>query len=176
MLEQETNPVGVHPPVPDVDVQAADRLPEGGEDWVGQVLRVWNWCCAARLDDEHGQTNPERIRNVVVGRVGGEGVEMDQEDVCLLKMLDGVVELLDNRSSVNAGKLFLLLTNDIVQDLIWTLQSDLYPTFVVVREAGRRPQRQYGVVNESLMFPRQSQSYLHFIVFVGHSVHGVAFT
>ena len=58
MLEQETNPVGVHPPVPDVDVKATDRLPEGGEDGVGQRGRVGDRPRAARLQHEHRQTVP----------------------------------------------------------------------------------------------------------------------
>ena len=148
--------MSVHPSVPDVDIKTTDRLPEGGKDWVGQVLGVGNRSRASLLDHEHGKTNPERIGNVVVSRVGGEGVKMNQEDVGLLKMLDGVVELLDNGRPVNAGELLLLLTDDVVQDLVWTLQSDLHPAFVVLGEVGRRPQRQNSVVDECLVFPGKS--------------------
>ena len=40
MLENQANPVRVHPPVPDGEVKTAHRLPKLGEDGVGEVLRV----------------------------------------------------------------------------------------------------------------------------------------
>ena len=81
---------------------------------------------------------------------------MNQEDVSLLQMLDGVVELLDDRRPVNAGELLLLLTDDVVQDLVRTLQGDFNPAFVVLGQVGWRPQRQNRVVDEGLMFPWKS--------------------
>ena len=51
---------------------------------------------------------PDGVGYIVVYRGGGEGVEVDQEDVSLLKVLQRCVELLHNRAPEVARKLLLL--------------------------------------------------------------------
>ena len=51
---------------------------------------------------------PDGVGYIVVCRGGGEGVEVDQEDVSLLKVLQRRVELLHNRAPEVARKLLLL--------------------------------------------------------------------
>ena len=109
-----------------------------------------------------------------MGRVGGEGVEMDQEDVCLLKMLDGVVELLDHGRPEDAGELFVLLTDYVVEDLVRALESDLHPALVCLWARGQRPHGGHVVVDEGLMLPGQRELDLHLAVLVGDGVDCVS--
>ena len=51
---------------------------------------------------------PDGVGYVVVCGGGGEGVEVDQEDVSLLEVLQTSVKLLHNRAPEVARKLFLL--------------------------------------------------------------------
>ena len=66
-------------------------------------------------------------------------MEMDQEDVSLLQMVQNVVELLDDCHPKVAGKLFVLLANDVMKNIIGTLNRDLNPAFGPFRTTARRP-------------------------------------
>ena len=88
VLEEEANPVGVHPPVPDVDVQTAHRLPEVGEDRVGEVGGVETGHGTARVDHEQREAVPDGVGDGVVVLVGGEGVQRHQQGVRLLQVGD----------------------------------------------------------------------------------------
>ena len=58
VLQHQADPVGVHPAVPDGQVQAADRLPELGEHRVGEVRRVEDWRGGGGRCGEQGQAVP----------------------------------------------------------------------------------------------------------------------
>ena len=105
--------------MPDVDIQTTDWFPECGELWESS-LNLWDQ--TALLYIKHGQTIPDGVRNVVVSRAAGEAVQVNQENVSLLQLLNSVVEPLHYRCSEDAGELFLLLTDDIKEYLIRTLQ------------------------------------------------------
>ena len=164
----------VHPAVPDVDIEAADWLPERGEDGVGEVGGVGDRGGAAGLDDEQGDPVPDGVGDDVVVGVGGEGVEVDEEDICLLEMLQGVVELLHHGRPEDAGELLVLLADDVVEDLVRALQRDLHAALAGLGAGGQRPHRGHVVVDEGLVLPGQSQLDLHLVVFVSDRVDCVA--
>ena len=166
--------MGVHPSMPDVDVKTANWLPECCEDGMGEVSRVGDWGGAAGLDDEQGDAVPDRVGDDVVVGVGSEGVKVDQEDVSLLQVLEGVVELLDHGRPEDAGELFVLLTDDVIKDLIRALESDLHPALVGLGARGQRPHGGHVVVDEGLMLPGQRQLDLHLAVLVGDGVDCVS--
>ena len=66
------------------------------------------------------------------------------------------------------GELFVLLTDDVVQDLVGALDGHLHSTLVPLR-----PLRPHRVVDEGLVLPGQGQSHLH-LVLDGDRVDGVA--
>ena len=80
-------------------------------------------------------------------------MEMSEENIRLLKLLNGVVKLLDNCCSKNAGELFVFLADYVIKDLIWTLQVDLNPALVVFWSVVCRPQGHHCVVDECLVLP-----------------------
>ena len=88
MLQEEPYPVCVHPPVPDVDIQAAHRLPEVGEYGVGEVRGVESGDGAPGVDHEQREAVPDGVRDGEVVLVGGEGVESYQQCVRLLQVSD----------------------------------------------------------------------------------------
>ena len=160
----------VHPSVPDVDIKTANWLPEFCEDWMGKVRRVGNRDGAAGLDDKQRDSVPDRVGDDVVVSVGREGMKVDQEEVCLLQVLQGVVELLHHSRPEDAGELLVLLADDVVEDLVWTLECDLHTTLVSLGARGQRPHGGHVVVDEGLMLPGQRELDLHLIVLVGHRV------
>ena len=146
--------MGVHPSMPDVDVKTANWFPECCEDGMGEVGRVGHGGCAAGLDHEQGDAIPDRVRDDVVVGVGSERVEVDQQDVCLLQVLEGVVELLDHGRPEDAGELLVLLTDDVIEDLVWALEGDLHTTLVGLGAGGQRPHGGHVVMYKGLMLPR----------------------
>ena len=164
----------VHPSVPNVDVKTTDWLPEFCEDWMGEVCRVGDRHGAASLDDKQRDAVPDRIRDDVVVSVGRKGVKVDQEEVSLLQVLQGVVELLDHSRPEDAGELLVLLADDVIEDLIWALKGDLHTTLVGLRAGGQRPHGGHVVMDEGLMLPGQGELDLHFIILVGDGVDCVA--
>lgn len=141
---------------------------------MGEVSGVGDGSRTAGLDDEQGDAVPDRVRDDVVVGVGSERVEVDQEDVCLLQVLEGVVELLDHGRPEDAGELLVLLADDVVEDLVRALEGDLHPALVGLGAGGQRPHRRHVVVDEGLMLPGQRELDLHLTVLVGDGVHCVA--
>ena len=68
---------------------------------------------------------PDGVWDGVVGRIGGEGVEVDKENVCLCEVLEHEVELLDDGHAVVAGELLVPLADDVVEDVIRPLHVNL---------------------------------------------------
>ena len=167
--------MGVHPSVPDVDIKTADWLPEFCEDWMGEVSRVRDRDGAAGLDDKQRDAVPDRVGDNVVVSVGREGVKVDQEEVGLLQVLQGVVELLHHGRPEDAGELLVLLADDVIEDLVWTLECDLHTTLVGLGAGSQRPHGGHVVMDESLMLPGQRELDLHLTVLVCDGVDCVAF-
>ena len=120
---------------------------------MGEVSRVGDGSRVAGLDHEQGDAVPDRVRDDVVVGVGSEREEVDQEDVCLLQVLEGVVELLDHGRPEDAGELLVLLADDVVEDLVGALEGDLHPALVGLGAGGQGPNRGHVVVDEGLMLP-----------------------
>ena len=103
-----------------------------------------------RREGEQGQTVPDGVWQRVVAGVGAEAVDVDQQLIRLVELLQGQVELFDDRGPVVTRKLFVCLTNDIVDDVVWALDGDLDPA--AGGDGG--PGREDGVVDERVVLPR----------------------
>ena len=99
---------------------------------------------------------------------------MDQEEVSLLQVLQCVVELLHHGRPEDAGELLVLLADDVIEDLVWTLEGDLHTTLVGLRAGGQRPHGGHVVMDEGLMLPGQGELDLHLTVLVGDRVDCIA--
>ena len=164
----------VHPSVPDVNVKTTNWLPEFCEDWMGEVSRVGDRHGAASLDDEQRDAVPDRVGDDVVVSIGCEGVKVNQEEVSLLQVLQGVVELLHHGRPEDTGELLVLLADDVIEDLVWTLESNLHTTLIGLRARGQRPDGGHVVMDEGLMLPGKRELDLHLTVLMGDRVDCVA--
>ena len=103
-----------------------------------------------RREGEQGQTVPDGVWQRVVAGVGAEAVDVDQQLIRLVELLQGQVELFDDRGPVVTRKLFVCLTNDIVDDVVWAFDGDLDPA--AGGDGG--PGREDSVVDERVVLPR----------------------
>ena len=120
MLENQADPVRVHPPVPDGEVKTAHRLPKLGKDGVSEVLRVEHRGSRAARGCIQGHPVLDRVWDCVVGGVGGEGVQVDEQLVSLREVLQHEVEPLDHRHPVVARELLVPLADQVVEDVVRT--------------------------------------------------------
>ena len=131
-MEQGVNPVGVEPPVPDVDVQRRDWPPEVFKLVVGagRASRGSPGSSSTPSDvfqSEDRDPFGDGVGQGVVGRVGAELLQVSDQLVHVADLLEGGVKLLDHldavgqRSSVVSGAVKVVAAPQLVQGVVVTV-------------------------------------------------------
>ena len=100
---------------------------------MGKVLGVEDWSRRAACCCEQGNPVLDWVGDRVVSLVGGEGVQVDKQLVSLGKMLEHEVKLLDNCHPMVAGKLFIALADEVIENVIGTLNCHFHLAFFPLR-------------------------------------------
>ena len=100
---------------------------------MGKVLGVEDWSRGAACCCEQGNPVLDWVGDCVMRRVGCERVQVHKQLVSLGKMLEHEVKLLDNRHSMMAGKLFVPLADEVVENVIRALNCYFNFAFLPLR-------------------------------------------
>ena len=108
-------------------------LPELCKNGMGKVLGVEDWSSRAACSCEQGNPVLDWVGDYVVSLVGCEGVQVDEQLVSLGKMLQHEVKLLDNCHPMVARKLFVTLADEVIENVIGTLDCHFHLAFLPLR-------------------------------------------